>query len=61
VLEIDANNEQAYFALERNYRKLRQWHELINAYERHVAATLERKTKVELYALMSSCHWRSLR
>ncbi len=56
VLEIDANNEQAYFALERNYRKLRQWHELINAYERHVAATLERKTKVDLYGAIAQVY-----
>lgn len=53
VLEIDPNQEQAYVALERNYRKLRQWHELISAYERHVSATLERKTKVELYGAMA--------
>jgi len=53
VLEIDPNHEQAYFALERNYRKLRQWHDLINAYERHVTATLDRKTKAELYGAIA--------
>ncbi|MEO6574500.1 MAG: tetratricopeptide repeat protein, partial [Polyangiaceae bacterium] len=53
VLEIDANHEEAYFALERNYRKLRQWLELINAYERHVAATVDRKTKAELYGAIA--------
>ena len=50
VLEIDPNHEEAYFALERSYRKLRQWLELINAYDRHISATLDRKTKVDLYA-----------
>ncbi len=49
VLEIDANNEGAYFKLERSYRKLRQWLDLINTYERHIAAAAERSTKVELY------------
>ena len=56
VLEIDPNNEAAYFALERNYRKLRQWNELITAYERHVAATLDRKTKTELYAAIAQVY-----
>ena len=50
VVEIDPNHEQAFFALERNYRKLRQWNELINTYERHVSITADRKTKVELFA-----------
>ena len=45
--EIDPNHEDAYFAAERCYRKLRTWPELINAYERHIAATLDRKTKVD--------------
>ncbi|MGL1608733.1 hypothetical protein ACSTHC_00205, partial [Vibrio parahaemolyticus] len=37
ALEIDPNHEDAYFALERNYRKLRQWHDLIGGYERHIS------------------------
>jgi tetratricopeptide (TPR) repeat protein len=53
VLEIDPNKEEAYFKLERNYRKLRQWLDLISAYERHIAATLDRKTKVELYGAIA--------
>ncbi|MGH7327713.1 MAG: tetratricopeptide repeat protein, partial [Polyangiaceae bacterium] len=53
VIEIDANHEQAYFALERNYRKLRQWLDLINTYERHVSSTLDRKTKTELYGFIA--------
>ena len=56
VLEIDANHEEAYFALERNYRKLRQWLELINAYERHVAATVDRKTKAGLYGAIAQVY-----
>ena len=50
-LEIDPNDEErATSRLERCYRRLQQWLELINAYERHITATLDRKTKVELYA-----------
>ena len=56
VLEIDPNLEDAYFALERAYRKLRQWPELIGTYERHIAATLDRKTKVELYGAIAQVY-----
>jgi tetratricopeptide (TPR) repeat protein len=56
VLEVDPNNEEAYFKLERNYRKLRQWLDLINTYDRHIAATLERKTKVELFGAIAQVY-----
>ncbi|MBX3229294.1 MAG: tetratricopeptide repeat protein [Labilithrix sp.] len=56
VLEIDPNHEEAYFALERCYRKLRQWVELINVYERHISATLDRKTKIDLYASIAQVY-----
>ena len=56
VIEIDPNNEQAYFKLERNYRKLRQWLELVNAYDRHIAATLDRKTKIELFGAIAQVY-----
>ncbi|MFO0738105.1 MAG: tetratricopeptide repeat protein [Labilithrix sp.] len=56
VLEIDPNHEEAYFALERAYRKLRQWVELINVYERHISATLDRKTKIDLYASIAQVY-----
>ncbi len=56
VVEIDPNHEEAYFALERNYRKMRQWHELINAYERHISAASEKKTKVELYGYIAQVY-----
>ena len=49
VLEIDPNDKGAYFDLERNYRKRRQWSELVATYERHIAATLERKAKIGLF------------
>jgi len=56
VLEIDPNHEPAFFALERSYRKLRQWNELISAYERHVSTTLDRKVKLELYASIAQVY-----
>ena len=56
VLEIDPNNEEAYFKLERNYRKLRQWLDLINTYDRHIAATHDRKTKVELFGAIAQVY-----
>ncbi|MCU0680773.1 MAG: tetratricopeptide repeat protein [Polyangiaceae bacterium] len=49
ILEIDPNHEPALEGLERAYRRLRQWAELINTFERHVAATSDRAKKVELY------------
>ena len=56
LLEIDPNHEEAYVALERNYRKLRQWLELVNAYERHIGATLERKTKIDLFGAIAQVY-----
>ncbi|MBX3191757.1 MAG: tetratricopeptide repeat protein [Labilithrix sp.] len=56
VLEIDPNHEDAYFALERCYRKMRTWPELINVYERHISATLDRKTKVDLYGAIAQVY-----
>ncbi len=56
VLEIDPNNEEAYFKLERSYRKLRQWLDLINTYDRHISATADRKTKVDLYGAIAQVY-----
>jgi tetratricopeptide (TPR) repeat protein len=56
VLEIDPNHEEAYFKLERAYRKLRQWLDLVNTYDRHIAATLDRKTKVDLYGAIAQVY-----
>src|SRR5207302_7917070 len=38
---------------ERTYCKIRQVHELVQTYERHIAVTLERATKVELYGYVA--------
>ena len=56
ALEIDPNHEDAYFALERCYRKLRQWHELVGAYEQHITATSDKKTKVENYGFIAQVY-----
>jgi tetratricopeptide (TPR) repeat protein len=56
VLEIDPTNEDAYFKLERNYRRLRQWPDLIATYDRHIAATLDRKTKIELLGAIAQVY-----
>ncbi|HKQ70368.1 MAG TPA: tetratricopeptide repeat protein [Polyangiaceae bacterium] len=56
VLEIDPSHEPALVALERCYRRLRQWLDLINTYERHIATTLERSVKVDLYGAMAQVY-----
>jgi tetratricopeptide (TPR) repeat protein len=49
ALEIDPTEARAYVALERCYRRLKQWLDLINTYERHISETAEYTTKIELY------------
>jgi tetratricopeptide (TPR) repeat protein len=56
VVEIDATHEAALVALERCYRRLKQWIDLINTYEKHIATTLERQVKVELYGAMAQVY-----
>lgn len=56
VLEIDSTNEEAYFKLERNYRRLRQWSDLVTTYDRHISATLDRKTKAELFGAIAQVY-----
>ncbi|HEY4012646.1 MAG TPA: tetratricopeptide repeat protein [Polyangiaceae bacterium] len=56
VLEVDPNNEQAYIKLERSYRKLRQWLDLVNTYDRHIAATPDRKTKIDLFGAIAQVY-----
>jgi tetratricopeptide (TPR) repeat protein len=56
VLEVEPNNEEAYFKLERAYRKLRQWLDLVNTYDRHIAETQDRKTKVELFGAIAQVY-----
>ena len=53
VVEIDPNHEPAFDALERNYRRLRQWLDLIQTYDRHISATLDRDRKIDLFGQMA--------
>ena len=49
VLEIDHSERRAYAALERCYRRLKQWQDLIGAYERHISDGADQSEKPELY------------
>lgn len=56
VVEIDPNYEPAYEGLARCYRQRRQWLDLINTYDRHVNATLDRPKKIELWSSMAEVY-----
>ncbi len=49
VVDIDPHHEFALESLERCYRRLRQWHDLINTYDRHINATIDRQKKIDLW------------
>jgi tetratricopeptide (TPR) repeat protein len=49
VVEIDPAHEAALEGLERCYRRLRQWLDLVNTFDRHINATLDRAKKMELF------------
>jgi tetratricopeptide (TPR) repeat protein len=53
ALEISPGEERAYVALERCYRRLKQWLDLINAYERHVSETAGTPSKIEIYGAIA--------
>jgi tetratricopeptide (TPR) repeat protein len=56
ALEIDATCEPAYVALERCYRRLKQWLDLINTFERHISEAADHQTKIDLYAQMAEVY-----
>ena len=56
VLDIDPNNETARRGLERLYRSMQRWDDLIATYERHVSATPDRTEKVECYAAIGQVY-----
>jgi tetratricopeptide (TPR) repeat protein len=56
AIEIDPNQEEAYVGLARCYRKLRQWSELITTYDRHISATIDRRTKIDLYGAIAQVY-----
>jgi tetratricopeptide (TPR) repeat protein len=49
VLELDHTEKRAYAALERCYRRLKQWQDLIGAYERHISDAADQGEKPELF------------
>ena len=56
ALEISPGEERAYVALERCYRRLKQWLDLINTYERHISEAASSSTKVELYGSIAAVY-----
>ncbi|MFK7992146.1 MAG: tetratricopeptide repeat protein, partial [Sandaracinaceae bacterium] len=56
VLLIDPNNETALRGLERQYRNMQRWEQLISTYERHVDATPDRREKIECYAAIGEVY-----
>ncbi|MGF1469684.1 MAG: tetratricopeptide repeat protein [Sandaracinaceae bacterium] len=56
VLDIDPSHTGALRGLERLYRHLLRWDDLIATLERHVSATPERQEKVECYAAMGDVY-----
>jgi len=56
ALAIDHTQESAYVSLARCYRRLKQWNDLVEAYRRHLDETLDRNTKIELYAAIGAVY-----
>ncbi len=56
VVEIDPNNDHAYRALERLYRRQSKWNELLSTLDRHISATVDRKERVPLFTAMGQVH-----
>ncbi len=56
VVEIDPANDTAYRGLERIYRGVQKWDQLIGTYERHVSATPDRTEKQQLLAAIGDVY-----
>lgn len=56
ALEVDHAQEDAYVALARCYRRLKQWNDLVRTCERHLETTQSRETKLELYAAIGAVY-----
>ncbi|MCA9627067.1 MAG: tetratricopeptide repeat protein [Myxococcales bacterium] len=56
ALEIDPADARAYVALERCYRRLKQWLDLINTYERHISEAASTDDKIELYGQIAQVY-----
>lgn len=56
ALAIDHTQEGAYVSLARCYRRLKQWNDLVDVYRRHLDETLDRSTKIDLYAAIGAVY-----
>lgn len=56
ILEIDPSHEEALRGLQRLYRNMQRWDDLIVTLERHVAATPDRNEKVACFAAMGDAY-----
>jgi tetratricopeptide (TPR) repeat protein len=61
VIEIDPNHVEALTGLERLYRALQRWDDVVSAYERHVAATSDRSTKARLFKALGDVYANEVR
>ncbi len=50
ALEIDPAETKAYDGLERCYRRLKRWEDLVRTYERHIEEAAEHDDKIRLFA-----------
>ncbi|MEO0324181.1 MAG: tetratricopeptide repeat protein, partial [Myxococcota bacterium] len=58
IVEIDPMHEAALAGAARLYRQLQDWDRVVDTYERHIAATPDRGTKVQLYKAMGETYAR---
>lgn len=56
ALDLDPTLLDAYQGLERCYARLKQWRDLVGAYERHIAELTESADRVALYADMAKIY-----
>lgn len=54
--EISPGEERAYLGLQRCYRRLKQWADLVGAYERHLGETTSNTTRIELNAQIAQVY-----
>ncbi|MDJ0762320.1 MAG: tetratricopeptide repeat protein [Myxococcota bacterium] len=56
VIEVDPNNVDAFEALERIYRQIGRWQDLILTYERHINAIPDRTERIGYYEQMGQVY-----
>jgi tetratricopeptide (TPR) repeat protein len=61
ILDIDPNNLEALGGLSRIYRGLQRWDDVINTFERHVAATPDRNEKIGIYKALGDVYAREIK